>query len=46
MPRSKRPRKPGRHGAINRKHALAKKMNLLTTETVERLADGLEKEAA
>lgn len=46
MPRSKRPRKPGKHGAINRKLALAKKMNRLTTETVERLADGLEKEAA
>ena len=46
MPRSKKPRKPGKHGAINRKLALAKKMNRLTNETVERLADDLEKEAA
>lgn len=45
MPTSKKPRKKGRHGMINRKLAKAKKMMSLPDEQLESLADDLEKEA-
>lgn len=44
VPRSKRPRKPGHHGMINRKLAMAKRMDRMSDEKLEKLADDLEKE--
>lgn len=45
MPKSKKPRKSGKYGMINRKLAQAAKLKSLDDATVERLADDLEKEA-
>lgn len=45
MPTSKKPRKKGRHGAINDKLRKARRMDSLTTEELEKLAEDLEAEA-
>ena len=46
MPKSKKPRKKGRHGRLNDKIRQASKMQRMETKDIERLTDDLEKEAA